>query len=359
MLIRRLSTDVIHNVHGATLARLARCFVLLLFLLPVVASAQGRASEYLRQEAGRYRIVYCPEDAGVVTELFSSLAQSVPVVHAQLGMQLADTVTFVITPSRDEWARVTAGAPLWANGIAFPNREVAVLKSPRFGLPFGPLPQTAVHEYVHLLLTVGAPNAVYPRWFDEGIAQLIAGQISYMDIATLSRAVSARRVHRLSQLEGMLVMSEFEARQAYAEALVAVQLMQQRYGWSGIANLIHEVRKGTPFDEAMPRVLLTRQSTFEQDYAHTLAETYAHGWFTDTELWVSGAFVLLILVGGYAAWRRRRRTLERWRDEDHGEPREGEPGAPPYIINYEIIRQRKADESAGDAGAPADPTDEK
>ncbi|MBI5058990.1 hypothetical protein HZB60_04290 [candidate division KSB1 bacterium] len=323
--------------------RLRLGLLLLLLSIAHAALAQGRAQEYLRQESGRYRIVYCPEDAEVVASLLSSLSQSVPVVHQQLGLTLADTVTFVITPSKAEWARVTAGAPLWANGIAYPDREVAVLKSPRFGLPYGPLPQTAVHEYVHLLLEVGAPHADFPRWFDEGVAQLVAGQVSYMDVATLSRAVSARRVHRLSQLEGLMAMNDYEARQGYAESLVAVQLLQQRFGWSGIGNLIHAVRQGAAFEEAMPRVLLTRLSTFEQDYAKTLATTYGGGWFTDTELWVSGAFVLLILVGGYAAWRRRKRTLERWREEDRREPRDGEPGDPPYVINYELIRERKHD----------------
>lgn len=145
-----------------------RLFVLFAvwFAVQVGWAQSSREQDYLRREQGRYRIVYCPEDEGVIAGFLAEVGGRIPLVQQQLGASLGDTITFVITPSESEWFRVTAGAPLWAHGIAFPNRGVAVLKSPRFGMPYGPLPTTAVHEFTHILLSAMARDRELPRWFD-------------------------------------------------------------------------------------------------------------------------------------------------------------------------------------------------
>ena len=334
----------------------ALCVIGLFASLPLWA--QTRERDYVRQDSARFRVWYCPEDARVVRGLWKELRERIPLVEQQLQLALADTVAFVVTPSEKEWYRLTAGAPVWANGISLAGRGMAVLKSPRFGLPYGPLPTTAVHEYVHLLLESGACGAEIPRWLNEGLAQVLAGQLDYMDDALLARAAAAGRLHGFWQIEGMMGMSALDARQAYAESAVAVQLLQARFGMSGISNLVHELRAGAPFEIAFLRILGESPGAFESEYFRYAKIHFRISLIGDTELWVSLAFVLLAGAAGAAVYLRRRRTVRRWHEEDQRE--RGVPDGvtqPPYTINYELVRGRlheKDDDSPPDENLPHD-----
>ncbi len=261
----------------------------------------------------------------------------VPEVEQRLRLALGDTVMFVIAPTREEWARLTRGAPLWANGLAYSQAGVAILKSPRFGLPYGPMPLTAVHEYVHLLMAAGAPNAQFPRWLEEGLAQVLAGQIDYVDDASLGRAAVAGRVHSLPRLEGLMGMNAEEARQGYAEAAVAVQLLEKQFGMAGISNLVHELRGGREYSEAFTTIFGMSPGDFDSMYQSYVQRNFRLSFFGDTELWISGAFVVLVLAGGVALWLKRKKIKARWRDEERRERsvRRGYTAAAVYYQLYD------------------------
>ena len=319
--------------------------LLLVLLLSCGSSlAQSRERDYVFQDSARFRIWYCPEDEVVVRGLWQVIYQRVPLIELQLRLSLRDSVAFIITPSKEEWQRLTGGAPLWANGIANPARKVAVLKSPRFSAPYGPIGNTAVHEYVHLLTQAGAERMELPRWLDEGMAEVLAGQLEFMSHTALGRGVSSGRLHSLWQIQALMSMSEPEAQLAYAESAIAVELLVSKYGWPGVANLISELRQGTPFDEAFARIFQQSPGAFESEYMRYVQEKYRMSWLTDTEVWVSVLFVVGVFAAGIAAWRRRRRIKQKWEQEHHAES-VGSTNAPPYVINYEIVRSRRDEKS--------------
>jgi len=334
--------------------------VVLFLLIGCTLSAwgQSREKDYVRQDSARFRVWYCPEDAQVVRGLWQTIRDRIPVVERQLGLALADTVAFVVTPTEKEWFRLTAGAPLWTNGLAIADRGIAILKSPRFGLPYGPLPVTAIHEYVHLLLEAGAPRAAYPRWFNEGLAQVLAGQLDYMDNHLLARAGAAGRIHGLNQIEGLMSMSAPEAQQAYAESAVAVQLLQSRYGMTGMSNLVHEVRAGRRFEDSFSMIFGAPVGSFETEYLAYIQRTYRISLIGDTELWISAIFVILVLAAGMAVWFRRRKTIKRWSEEDgRASPVSGEVSPPPYTVNYTLIRGRLHEKTEDDSTEDNPPFD--
>jgi hypothetical protein len=203
--------------------------------------AQQVPLEYMRQDSARFAVFYTSQDAAALRMFWGTIRENVPLIERRLGLGLGDTVAFVIAPNAREWGRLTQGAPLWANGLAYPQRGLAILKSPALGARNGPLPTTALHEYVHLLLRAGAPDADMPRWLDEGLAQVAAQQFEYVDGALLARAVTFGTLHSFSRLEGLMSMSDAEARLGYAESAVAVEQLASRYGMAGISNLVHEV----------------------------------------------------------------------------------------------------------------------
>lgn len=307
------------------------------------ASGQSREKDYISQDSSRFRIWYCPEDEAVVRDLWKIFHSRIPLLELQLRLSLSDTVNFIVTPSKEEWQRLTGGAPLWANGIANPQRKVAVLKSPRFSIQYGPLANTAVHEYVHLLTQTGAKDMDLPRWLDEGMAEVLAGQLEFMSHVQLGRAASANRLHSLWQIQHVMAMPEQEAQLAYAESAIAVELLVSRFGWPGVANLISALRQGTPFDEAFSRTFGVSVGMFESEYIAYVMKSYRLSWLMDTEIWVSALFVIGVFAAGFAAWRRRKKTVRKW-EEEQERTTTGETNPPPYVINYEIIRGRKDDE---------------
>jgi hypothetical protein len=329
-----------------------QCVLWCLFLCAQFTHAQlSREQNYIRAESGRFRVIYCPEDEGVIPSVITELNLRIPFVERQLGASLGDTVGFVITPTEQEWNRVTAGAPLWAHGIAFPGRGIAVLKSPRFGLPYGPLPTTAIHEYVHILLSAITHDQGIPRWFDEGVAQLAAGQLDYMDQQVVARAAGARRLHTFQNLQGLMSMSALEARQGYAESLLAAQLLQSKFGWSGLSNLLHGIHASQSFEEAFPRVFGQTTTAFERDFRAHIEHSFGRTLLADTDLWVSGLFVVLILAAGVVVFQRRKRTLARWTEDEHPPANPDNLSvAPPYTVNYELLRSRQEE-----GGEPEDP----
>jgi hypothetical protein len=328
--------------------KLSHRYLLSLLLFLAAAAALWAApppQQYQRQDSADFRVFYMPEDAKVVRGLWETLHQRVPEVENRLGLALADSVAFIVTPNQQEWGRLAQGTPLWANGVAYAERGYAVLKSPRFGSQNGPLPVTAVHEYIHLLLHAGAPRAEIPRWLDEGLAQVLAGQMEYVDTEVLARAAAANRLHTLWQLEGLMGMSALDARQGYAEAAAAVQLLQTRFGISGVSNLVHELRKGKRIEDVFPSIFGQPFSAFENDYENYVKNNYRLTFLGDTQLWVSVIFIVLVFAAGIMVWLKRRRTLAKWSEEDNRSAVPmGDVPPPPYTVNYTIIRSRLEDE---------------
>lgn len=325
---------------------LVLAFIIIILVNGSSALAQSRADDYVRTTYGKYSFVYCPEDSAFIEPLWQSLRNTIPVVENQLLLQLSDSVSFVITPTEREWHRVTAGSPLWANGIAYPARGVAVLKSPSFGLKYGsPLPVTALHEYVHLLVESGAEDAEIPRWLDEGLAQLLANQYDYRDTDLLSRAVVSNRLHRLWEIQYLMGMNDADARLAYAQSLIAVEWLRDEYGMSGLSNLVHELRNGKRFEEVFPALYGMPFGEFESRVQQKLHDTYSTAFYMNTEFWVPILFVVLVFFAGFARYRHRRKTVQTWEAETIGNRGNTDSSTkpPPYTINYTIVRNRPTD----------------
>ncbi|MBK6766061.1 MAG: hypothetical protein IPG71_06965 [bacterium] len=302
----------------------------------------SRERDYLTRDYGRFAVTYCPEDSHFVDGLVRTLEQRLPNVCNRLGIHAPDSARFVITPSREEWRRVTAGSPLWANGVAYPERGVAVLKSPSFNVNGGPIGETAVHELVHLLLEPRS-GAGFPRWLDEGLAQFMAGQQEFNDVHVLARAATSGRLLGFWDIQGLMAFDDNLARQGYAQSLVAIEDLRQRFGDAGLANLVHEVRSGRDLEQAFLTLFGMPFGQFEREHLELLRERYGSQIWSDGELWISLLFVILVLAAGAFAFQRRRRTVERWRQE-RLPAYSAEPRDVPYTVNYTIIRERQLGE---------------
>ncbi|MFH1010393.1 MAG: peptidase MA family metallohydrolase [bacterium] len=293
-----------------------KALVSLILLLFGVAYAQAQPHGYLQADSAQFRVFFRPEDQGTYRALWSHLRASLPRIEFSLGIPLQDTVTYIITPNREEWRRITGGIPDWAQGISDPYYRVTILKSPRFGDPMHPFYVTAVHELVHLLLHGSHPDAYIPRWLDEGLAQILSGESLHLRTGLISQAVLSNRLHNFYQIESIMSMPAQEAHLAYAESVTAVDLLIRSYGWSGVRNYANALGAGLEPDEAFIKTFGIHLGKFEGQWFDYLHKTYRFSFFQSWEFYLGILFLPFLALAGFFAWRRRRRILAQWEEEE-------------------------------------------
>jgi len=281
-----------------------------------VAFAQPSQTGYLQVDSAQFRVFFHSQDAPNYRALWPQLRLGLGRLQMGLGIPLQDTVTYIITPNREEWRRITGGIPDWAQGISDPNHRVTILKSPRFGDPMHPFYVTAVHELVHLLLHGGHPDAYIPRWLDEGLAQILSGESLQLRTGLISAAVLSNRIHNFYQIEHVMNMPAQEAQLAYAESVTAVDLLVKTYGWSGVRNYIAALGSGLEPDEAFIKTFGIHLGEFEGQWFGYLRNTYRFSFFQNWEFYLGVLFLPFLALAGFFAWRRRRKILARWEEEE-------------------------------------------
>ncbi len=294
-------------------------WALVWLLLPSLAFAQVPSNEYLRADSAQFQVFFRQEDAGTYRALWGSLYAGARRLETTLGIPLRDTVTFIITPTREEWRRVTGGLPDWAQGVSNPYYRVAILKSPRFGDPMRPFYVTAIHELVHLLLRSGKPDAFIPRWLDEGLAQTLSGESLHLRTGLISQAVLSGRIHNFYQIEHVMQMRANEASLAYAESITAVDLLLKNYGWDGVRRYVGALRDGLTPDKAFIRAFGIHIGEFEGQWFEYLRENYRMSFFQNWHFYLGIIFLPFLALAGLFAWLRRRRILKKWEEEEQTE----------------------------------------
>jgi hypothetical protein len=294
-------------------------WALLWLPLPSLAFAQVPPNEYLRADSAQFQVFFRQEDAGTYRALWGGLYTGARRLETTLGIPLTDTVTYIITPTREEWRRITGGIPDWSQGISNPFYKVAILKSPRFGDPMHPFYVTAIHELVHLLLRSGKPDAYIPRWLDEGLAQTLSGESLQLRTGLISQAVLSGRVHNFFQIERVMQMRASEASLAYAESITAVDLLLKNYGWDGMRRYIAALRDGLDPDKASIRAFGIHIGEFEGQWFDYLRENYRFSFFQNWHFYLGVIFLPFLALAGLFAWLRRRRILRQWKEEEQTE----------------------------------------
>jgi hypothetical protein len=281
-----------------------------------VSFAQTPPTEYLRADSAQFQVFFKQEDAGTYRALWSSLSSGVPRLEQALGIPLTDTVTYIITPTREEWRRVTGGIPDWAQGISNPHYRITILKSPRFGDPMHPFYVTAIHELVHLLLRSGKPDVYIPRWLDEGLAQTLSGESLQLRTNLISQAVLSGRIHNFYQIEHVMRMRANDASLAYAESITAVDLLLKTYGWDGMRRYISALRDDLDPDKAFIRAFGIHLGEFEGQWFEYLRKNYRFSFFHSLEFSLGFIFLFFLALAGIFVRLRRRKILKQWEEEE-------------------------------------------
>lgn len=217
----------------------------------------------LRSDDGRFEAVFADSrDAILAPYLFEAMASAYDALGDTLGVRPDHPIRFEFYDEPGKLALVT---PLTLDNI-YTTGTVGICKYRRIMMitprvmvyGYGWL-DTAVHEYVHYLLTIRTKNAA-PVWMQEGLAKLMENrwrESGRSELAPpirklLHDALESGELVTLEQMHPSIAMlpSQEMAALAYAEAETMLGLLEEQRGVEGLGAMLDDVAGGVDAKQA-------------------------------------------------------------------------------------------------------------
>ena len=252
--------------------------------------------------------------SGLPEAMVASFAADAAALVDDLRLRTGDVdcrpITITLVRSMDDAGRLEPPwrLPPWAAGAAqAETRRVVVGVSAEGRVQ--DRRRTLHHELAHVVVRSAAGGADLPRWLDEGLARVLAGEHGIDDLRVLAQARLGDRFLPFAALETGFPDGAADAGLAYAQAGRAVSLMQDHE--AAIPRLLQLVRDGSPVDDALRQA--TGRATWQWDLdvrrsVSLWGALAATG--VETDLAMAGCGVVVAVFGVKARRRQRRRMID-------------------------------------------------
>lgn len=287
---------------------MTRLLALLTLLLALAGSAWAGAPPTERIDLARFRIHHTARAASTAAALARVLESERDGLAARMGRDWEGVTEIFVAEGPDEAQAIAPGGlqpPPWAAGIAVPSANVLLLDARVLRGDDGK--QVLRHELAHLALgRMGRGD--WPRWFQEGVAMLVAGEWSVARYAAMYRAsVRAEAAIPLSALERHWPDRLSEVEIAYAQSFSFVSHVYEAGGEPAFRALIGRVADGGAFAEAFAAVYGRSLADEEDAWRKTLSRRYS--WVpVATSPAVLWGLISLTFLGIYLTLRLRRQA---------------------------------------------------
>lgn len=245
--------------------------------------------------------------------------QAVPRLAAELGIPIGGPIDVFLAGSQEDFRRLQPGAPpVWADGTAYPSLGAIFLRHPSLrGGSNRPLEQVLDHELVHVLLgRVFDPNPV-PRWLQEGLAQVYAGEVGPEIAQRIQRGSLGRSPLALQAITTGFPDDGPSADLAYAQSADFILWFRSSYGDEALRQVIRLMGAGRSERQAIYEVT---GSTLDQLGAVWLErlEVQTSGTIAPEylESAVYGVGGLLMMGVGWSRRRAFRQRIASWQRDD-------------------------------------------
>lgn len=230
----------------------------------------------VRSDDGHVEAVFADaKDALLAPYLFDAMARARAVLGTEIGVLPDHAVRFEFLDDPAKLAMVTplTVANIRTTGtVGVTKHRRVVMISPRVMVQGYGWLDTAVHEYVHYLLTLRTGNLA-PVWLQEGLAKLYETRWRRNDAEPLEQGI-AFRLHQAIVRDDLVTFEEMypsvamlpsaeRAALAYAEVETMLGLLRERKGTAAIATLLDRVEAG---DDAKTALATAWGRDFEDFY---------------------------------------------------------------------------------------------
>lgn len=287
---------------------------------PTAAAPSATAQEHPRSALCVPAVVV--EGAGVPADIaddFAAVARhELTDLRQWLGDESCAPISITLIPSMSDAPSLSPSwrLPSWAAGAAQPAERRIVVGVTAEGR-VQDRDRTLRHELAHVVARSAAGSSM-PRWLDEGIARVAAGEHGIDDLRILAHARLADRFLPLAALEQGFPPGAADAALAYAEAGRAVSLLQEGHP-ERIAVLLSALQQGESIDSALRQAGGRATWQLDRDIKASVGLWAA---FATVGIETDAAMALCALVVAWFGVRMRRRMLQRMAAmDDDGEPR--------------------------------------
>ncbi len=318
--------------HPGTLpVQMLLCIVLLIGLFHPAAAAGtgpeqlGRTSDYFIARTTPHFHLYAPTRYKAALEVLAGHAEPILAeISGDMSITPRGPVRVVILTSDQDVAQLTfrlPSTPEWSVGYAVSSRRIIVLKTAFFrGTVHTDVLSTFRHELVHILVgdACGPYTALVPRWFNEGLAMIHTRAWGLRDVVGLSKHLITRKPIPLGELEHGFPTGKGAAGVAYAQSYLFLTHLRKDFGSGAPGRMLRRVGSGTGFTEAFREVTGRPLHRVEAEWRRGLTWRYRYIPMVTSggTLWL--LVTLLFVLGYYRKWKRSRRLLEQWEEEEGG-----------------------------------------
>ena len=281
-----------------------------LFITPIHA-------DYLTMRYGSIQLSAYERDWKFGEDVVRISRALMPTIKVSLGISSDTPVHIVIADTESAFQRMTGNQiPEWGVAAADAYKGVIYFKSPRFNRLAVGLKILVAHELCHVIMGHAVGKHSVPRWFDEGFALYISGELGLEDNIVLGRSLIGNQIIPLDAIDDVLAFQQQKAVLAYRESLAAIQYLIERHGEAVLARFVMALSEGKRMNQAVYSVTGVSMATFENQWIHYLRQKYLWYAVLDTRFILSFLFVVLFLWAWTKKNIRSRRQQAVWKHEE-------------------------------------------
>lgn len=219
----------------------------------------------------------------------------------------------IIYYSTREQKRLGVRLPEWGGGGAIGQDSIIIPVDKQYAFFPDDFLRITLHELVHIALARAYQNIRIPRWFHEGMAMSLSGELSFDEGVILSRALATSSLIPFDSIEYVNRFNQPKAQVAYSQSHFAVQYLTKLYGYQMLPELLDSAIAIRQFDTACVKVFGLTVNEFEMIVKNDIMLKYRYVFlFSDYSFFWLLAVVLAMVAFILTMIRnhKRRRILE-------------------------------------------------
>jgi hypothetical protein len=222
--------------------------------------------------------------------------------------QAIDTSVVIITFYKKAEAPVLGiKLPEWGGGGALGTDSIFIPLDVEYAFFYQDFQRILTHEMVHLIISRKYGNVNIPRWFHEGMAMALSGEIDSDAPVTLSKAVLSGKLLSLDSIKYVNRFKRDKAHLAYCQSHYAVRFLIKQYGQDLLPELLSEIKSRYSFDSACINVFGLNKREIDSVVNHEIRLEYCFSFLTDdTFFWF---LILILAICGFIATFLRKKKL--------------------------------------------------
>jgi hypothetical protein len=214
-------------------------------LLAAAAALFCLASLTMAGTAFSYQVTVKADNPKLMRAIEKSVAELTPGLLRVTGAEQAE-FTIVVPANKaafNEMAR-KLGAPDWAAGLALPNRNTILLRSPGQLIEPARFNELLAHELTHIYLARVLGRRRAPLWLEEGVAMWASGESSLGRMWAMSRAALMDEFIPFGRLTRRFPADKTRASLAYAQSYYFVSYIVRNHGPEAVAKMLQGISQG-------------------------------------------------------------------------------------------------------------------